>query len=80
MTLVERQVAVALWSPKQSGLIGREDCGEVLRFNYAKISSEECVRCVPAVVRGPSTAISASVEDQLAEHIHPMTALGRRRS
>lgn len=47
----------ASWSPEESGLIAREDFGEVLRFNSEKINSEDCDRSVPAVVRGKSTGM-----------------------
>lgn len=42
----------ASWSPKERGLIGREDFGEVLRFNFEKINSEDRNRCVPAGAGG----------------------------
>ena len=42
-----RAVGVEPGSPKESGLIGREDFGEVLRFNFAKINSKECVLSCP---------------------------------
>jgi hypothetical protein len=54
---VRREVAVASWSPKQSGLIAREDFGEAPRSNFEKINSKDYVRRVPAVVRGWSTAM-----------------------
>jgi hypothetical protein len=52
---VRRREEVASWSPKESGLIRREDSGEALRFNCEKINLEDCGRCVPAVVRGRCT-------------------------
>jgi hypothetical protein len=45
-----RAVRVETGSPEESGLIGREDFGEVLRFNCAKINSKE---------RGPHVAAVA---------------------
>ena len=51
-TVRERRVGTGWWRPKESGLIAYEEFGDLLRFNFAKISSEECVLCVPAVVRG----------------------------
>ena len=46
----------ASWSREEGGLISREDSGEVLRFNFEKINSEDRDRSVPAVAGGPSTA------------------------
>ena len=48
------------WSPKENGLIVREEFGDLLRSNFAKISSEEFDLCVPAVVREQSTAMDVT--------------------
>ena len=48
------------WSPEKSGLIDREEFGDPPRSNFAKISSKDFVRCVPAVIRGPSTAMDVT--------------------
>jgi hypothetical protein len=46
--------------PRKSGLIDREEFGEAPRSNFAKISSKDFVRTVPAVVRGPSTCMDVT--------------------
>jgi len=38
-------------------LIAREDFGNALPFNFAKINSTDFVRCVPALVRGGCTVM-----------------------
>jgi hypothetical protein len=53
-------VRVDWWSPEKRGLIAREELGDAPRSNFAKISSKDFVRCVPAVVRGPSTAMDVT--------------------
>jgi hypothetical protein len=55
--LVRREAVVGAGSPRESALIGGEEFGEVLRFNYAKINSKDPVRCVPEVVRGGCTVM-----------------------
>ena len=50
-----------LWSPKESGLIGREEFADAPRSNFAKISSKDFGRCVPAVFRGLSTAMDVTI-------------------
>jgi hypothetical protein len=40
--------------------MSRADFGEVPRSNFEKISSEDCVRSVPAVVRGWCTVMDVT--------------------
>ena len=47
-------------STEESGLMAREDFGDVPRSNFVKISLEDFVRCVPAVVQGRSTCMAAT--------------------
>jgi hypothetical protein len=40
--------------------MAREEFGDAPRSNFAKISSEDFVLCVPAVVRGSSTSMDVT--------------------
>jgi hypothetical protein len=55
-----RAVRVGARSPEKSGLIAPEEFADAPRSNFAKISSKDFVRCVPAVVRGPSIAMDVT--------------------
>lgn len=51
---------VGSWCPEKRDLIGREEFADDPRSNFAKISSKDFVRCVPAVFRGLSTAMDVT--------------------
>jgi hypothetical protein len=53
-------VKMRTWSPEESGLLAREDFGDASRSNFAKMNSKEFVLRVPAVVRGPFTAMDTT--------------------
>ena len=54
---MNRDGAIASWSPKESDLIGVKECENPRRCNFEKINSEESVRSAPTVVRGACTCM-----------------------
>ena len=58
--MVRRAGAIAVWSPKERGLMAREDLGQDPRSNFAKINSMDYGRCVRAVARGRCIAMEVT--------------------